>query len=98
MIFYGIGKYSLYQLDSLIITLNRPSAIIGFIVSSFVGISITVSFYYALKKLGTDYLIIKNVLVSIFMWIFFELLLTAFIEGRYFNPRPLNDYYIHIIG
>ena len=98
LLFLGIGKYSLYQLDSFIITLNRPSIFIGFIVSSMSGILVAILLYYGLKKLGQDYIVYKSLLASILTWVILELAFTAIIEGKLISPRPISDYINHFLG
>jgi hypothetical protein len=98
LLFLGFGKYSLYQLDSLLITFNRPSIAIGFIVNFTAGGAIAILFYYAISKLGRDFLVFKAVAVGLLSWGIFELILTATIEGRYIAIRPMSDYYVHLIG
>jgi ABC-type uncharacterized transport system permease subunit len=98
-VFMGLGKYSVYQLSSLVITLNRPSSIIGLIITYIIGASISILFYYATKKLGLDYLIPKGVITGLIAWVLMETIFVWLIEGpRLIDPRPLNDYGIHIIG
>lgn len=98
LLLFGIGKYSLYQLDSLLITFNRPSTIMGLIVNFIVGGFVGVVFYYSLEKIGTDYLIIKSASVGALSWLFFELMFTVTVEGEYIDIRPMSDYYVHILG
>jgi hypothetical protein len=98
LVFLGIGKYSLYQLDSLLITFNRPSIIMGLIVNVIAGGFIAIIFYYAISKLGQDYLVFKSTGVGLLFWLVFELIFTATIEGRFIEIRPISDYYIHIFG
>jgi len=98
-IYYGIGKYSLYHLTSLMVTLNRPRIILGLLMSFLVASTISVFFYYSTKILGTDYLISKSILISLIAWGIIETLFVAIIEGpQLINPRPINDYYLHMIG
>ncbi|MDR3564434.1 MAG: hypothetical protein P4N41_25765 [Negativicutes bacterium] len=97
-VFFGIGKYSVYELDSLLITFNRPSILLGFIVNIIAGGAIAILFYYAIGKLGQDYLVFKGAAVGLVGWGIFELLLTATVEGHFFEIRPMSDYYIHLIG
>lgn len=98
LIYLGIGKYSIYELDSLLITFNRPSIILGFIVNVIAGGTIAIVFYYALSKLGQDYLVIKGAAVGLLGWGVFEFMLTLTVEGRFFEIRPMSDYYIHLVG
>ena len=94
----GIGKYSIYQLISFFITINRPTEIIGMIINFIVGGLLGVVFYYALGILGADYLVIKSFAASLIFWFFSETIFTALIEGRYIEIRPITDYYIHLVG
>jgi ABC-type uncharacterized transport system permease subunit len=94
----GIGKYSLYELISFIVTINRPSEIVGLIMSCIIGGVISVVFYYALEKLGQDYLILKGTFISLVFFALAEVIFTATIEGKYINIRPMEDYYIHIFA
>lgn len=98
LVFLGIGKYSVYQLDSLLITFNRPTTIIGLIFNFVIGGFTGIVFYYALKKIGLDYLVIKSACVGILAWAFTELIFTVTIEGKYIDIRPISDYYVHILG
>lgn len=94
----GLVKYSLYQLDSIVITSNRPVALLGFIVSSIVGGFIAFILYYALPKIGTDYLVIKSTLFSLFAWSALEVVLTLGFEGTKVPLRPIVGYYIQMVG
>jgi hypothetical protein len=94
----GIGEYSVYYLDSLLITLDTPVPGLGFIVNFIFGGALSVLFYYALPKIGHDYLVLKSVAVGLIMWSFFEILFTLSIEGRFVEVRTSSDYYVHLIG
>ncbi|MEN6324671.1 MAG: hypothetical protein ABFD18_00455 [Syntrophomonas sp.] len=94
----GIGKYSIYQLDSLFVTFDRPTVIMGIIVNVILGGLIATLFYYALPKLGQDYLVLKGLVVGVLSWAVTELLFTMNVEGKYIEIRPINDYYVHILG
>ncbi len=95
----GFGKYSVYQLNSLVITINRPTAIIGIVSTFITGGLIGVVFYYSLKKLGTDFVVIKGLAAGLFGWVFTETIFTWLIEGpRLIQPRPMSDYYLEISG
>jgi hypothetical protein len=98
LIYFGIGKNSIYQLASLLITFNRPTIIIGFIIDALVASVVAFLFYFVLERLGSDYLIIKVTFGSLLAWFACELVFTATIEGRFFDIRPIMDYYSHIIG
>lgn len=94
----GIGKYSVFQLFSLIVTLNRPSEVIGLIVDFLVGGLMGVSFYYAIEKIGQDYMVAKATIVSIAFWVLAELIFSISIEGHTIDVRPMADYYVHLSG
>lgn len=99
LVFFGIGKYSVYQLSSLIVTINRPTAFMGGVTASTVAGSIAVVFYYALKKLGWDYLIMKGLFAGLFSWVIMEAIYVWLIEGpKLIQPRPISDYYLEMFG
>jgi uncharacterized membrane protein len=99
MLLFGIGKYSEYQLSSIVVTLDRPTAILGFFISSILGSLSALLFYYALKKLGPDYITIKGIAVGLIAFLFLETIFKWLIEGPKLIPlRPVSDYYIHLFG
>ncbi|MHB8156730.1 MAG: hypothetical protein ACYDEQ_04995 [Desulfocucumaceae bacterium] len=98
LVYTGIGKYSLYQLDSLVVTIYRPTAVVGVIVSTVVGGTGAVLFYYGLKKLGTDYLILKSILISLLYWLTLEFIFALAFEDKVIPIRPVADYYSHMSG
>lgn len=99
LVSYGIGKYSVYQLTSLIVTINRPIAILGGVISSVVGGTIGMLFYLGLQKIGRDYLVIKSVMASLLAWVIMETIYTWLLEGpKLIQPRPISDYYIQMFG
>lgn len=91
----GYAKYSVYELASLMITLNRPNMILGAILSMIVGATIAFILYHALIGwLGWDSIILKTILISLQSWVLLEGLFMWLIEGRNFiPPRPISDYY-----
>lgn len=97
-LFMGIGKYSLYELNSFVVTINRPSEIIGLIVGPVVGGVVAIILYYATIKLGKDYMVLKGIATSLVAWTILELVFTGTIEGKFIPIRPLDDYYIHAFG
>ncbi|MGG1677972.1 hypothetical protein ACIFOT_19755 [Neobacillus sp. NRS-1170] len=96
--YFGIGKYGIYELASLIITFNRPVFTIGLIVDFLVGSVFAILLYYIFEKLGSCHLVIKTTLCSLLAWLVCELLFSAIIEGKYIPIRPINDYYSHIFS
>ena len=98
-VMFGIGKYSAYQLTSLVITLNRPRAILGMVMGALIGGLVAVIFYYSLKKMGPDYIILKSLFIGLLAWVFLEVVYVWLIEGPgLVKPRPIFDYYIHLSG
>lgn len=99
LVVFGIGKYSMYQLISLMVTLDRPNFFLGAVSAFIVSGSIATIFYYSLKKLDWDYLIIKSVVISLMSWLILESIFMWLIEGRELIPhRPINDYYSEMFG
>jgi len=98
LLFFGYGKYSFYQLDSLIITTNRIDVIMGFIISSLVSVLTAVLFHFTLASIKTEHLVIKSILFSLLMWAAMEIVFTAIIEGKTIPVRPISDYYNHLLG
>ncbi len=51
----GYAKYSVYELSSLMVTLNRPDILIGSFLSMILGASIAIFFYYVIiGRFGWD--------------------------------------------
>ncbi|MCG1025747.1 MULTISPECIES: hypothetical protein [unclassified Dehalobacter] len=96
---FGFAKYSVYQLTSFMITLDRPNVLLGALCSIILGGVISLIFYYALKLLDFDYLMIKSIGFSLFNWLMLEVIFMWLIEGRGLIPhRPINDYYSEMFG
>jgi len=93
---FGIGKHSLYELTSYIVTINRPSVSMGLIVSCIIGGFIGSAFYYALGRIGRTRLVAKAIAVSLCSWLLAETLFTAAVEGHFIDIRPISDYYVHL--
>lgn len=94
----GLGKYSVFELHSMVVTINRPSESMGFVVSCIIGAITAVVFYYAIGIIGQDYLVHKAVGAAILFWFAAEMIFTATIEGHFIDIRPISDYAIHFIG
>lgn len=98
LLYFGIGKYSIYELASLTVTFNRPEVFIGLIVDALIGSLVAVLLYFLIEKIGSSNLVIITIIGSLFAWLACEFLFTATIEGRYFDLRPISDYYTNIIS
>lgn len=94
----GVGKYSVYQLSSLVVTLNRPTAILGALTTLIVSCVIAMIFYHILKKLGSEYVVIKGAVTGLFSWLVTEVIYTWLIEGPGHAFRPVSDYYLEAAG
>jgi len=94
----GIAKYSLYQLDSFIITLNRQTYFIGIMISFIVASFSSAIFYYLILKVGAEHLLIKSISFALLIWAVLEAFFMVNIENRLIDPRPISDYYNHMIG
>lgn len=74
------------------ITLSRPNFILGGITAIILSTGVSVVFYYALKKIGQDYLLIKSIGISLYSWLVLEVIFMWLIEGRNLIPlRPISD-------
>ncbi|MEA4848797.1 MAG: hypothetical protein VB106_16320 [Clostridiaceae bacterium] len=94
----GYGKFSLYQLDSLIITANRPEPVLGILVSCIVSGFSAVLFYFLLTALNMEHLITKSIAFTLLIWAVLEVVFIGNIEGTFIAVRPISDYYIHFLG
>ncbi|KGP76887.1 hypothetical protein JT05_02015 [Desulfosporosinus sp. Tol-M] len=97
LLIFGIGKYTIYQLDSLIFTINRPTTILGLIVCLIVGGTSAILLYLAFERLGSDNLVIKSVMFGVLLCIFLQIILKT-VEGIFIDIRPISDYYTHLFG
>lgn len=99
MVAIGIAKYGVYELASLMITLNRPNLILGAVTSMILSGVIALVFYHSLKVFGWDYLLIKSIFFNLLSWLFLEIFFMWLVEGRnLISARPLNDYFTELLG
>ena len=96
----GYAKYSVYELSSLMITLNRPHRLLGSFLSMTLGASIAIILYrIVVWHFGWENLIFKSVFLNLLSWILLEGLFMWLIEGRNLIPfRPISDYYSHLFS
>lgn len=97
-LFLEFGKYSLFQLDGLIITADRIEPIIGLVISCLISALTSILFYLSLKVLNSEHLVLKSIIFSLLVWAFLEIIFTGMIEGKSIPFRPIDDYYIHLLG
>lgn len=98
MLALGIGQYSIYLLDSLVLTLNRPNFFLGLYINFVIGGLVGLIFYYLIKCIGQANLIIKGAFVGMLATTIAEVIFSSVIEGTYIPLRPIGDYYLHIVG
>lgn len=97
--FLGIGDYSVYELNSLIITLNRPNAILGLVSTGIVGGIVSILLYYSLNRIGPDYIILKSIVAGVISWVISETIFTWLLEGpRLMHARSISDYFLQLTG
>lgn len=94
----GFGIYDTFQIDSIIVTITRPSLLHGFIVNLYAGGLTGVLLYIFLEKYGSLCIIFKAVGLSALAWFLVECFATAYFEGKTLPLRPLEDYIVHVIG
>lgn len=95
----GIARYTAYELSSLTITLNRPTAALGVVSSGIIGAVAAFLLYRALRQLGTDYLVLKGIATGLIVWMITEVVFVWLIEGPgLIAVRPVSDYAAHLVG
>lgn len=94
----GFAALDMYSIDSLAVTLNRESVVMGFVVNFIVGGAIAVLLNRALSRFGADNVVNKALAATLAAWFLMRLFYTAFIDGRLVDPRPMAQYYVHLAG
>lgn len=97
-LFLGYSKYTLYQLDSLTVTANRPDLFLGILSSCQIGAFGSAIFYIIITKTNSYNIIIKTIFFSLLMWSVLEYSILGKIEGVLLPLRPVTDYYFQSIG
>lgn len=98
MLSLGIGQYSIYLLDSLILTMNRPNFFLGLYINFVIGGLIGLMFYYLIKSIGEANLIVKGAFMGMLATTIAEVIFSSIIEGTHIPLRPIGDYYLHVVG
>lgn len=98
LIMMGIGRYDVYQLNSLVATIDEPSVIMGMIINFIVGGCVAVLVYILIERTGKELILIKNIAASLLIWFIFESIFTIFFEGLLDVTRPISDHYVHLVG
>ncbi|NLM36503.1 MAG: hypothetical protein GX202_00055 [Firmicutes bacterium] len=94
----GYTRYSVYELSSLMITLNRPNRLLGAILSMNLGAIIALILYFlVIGRFGWENIVFKSVFLNLQSWILLEVLFMWLIEGRNLIPfRSISDYYAQL--
>jgi hypothetical protein len=94
----GLGKYSVYQLNSLIVTFNKPSILIGFILNILVGGIIGASVYLTVKKWGHKHIIMVSLLYTLISWLCLEVTFNAVVDKNVITSLLMAGYYNSLIN
>jgi hypothetical protein len=99
LLYLGLGKYSVYELNSLVITINRPNVILGTVSTFLVGGVIALFLFYFISKSGPEYVILKSIAAGLIGWVISEVIFTWLLEGaRLIEIRPIDDYFLQLFG
>lgn len=94
----GLGKYSVYQENSLIVTFNKPSVVIGFILNILIGSIIGASVYLVTKKWGNKHIILVSLIFTLTAWMFLEIITNAIVDRNIIASRLISGYYNSLIN
>jgi hypothetical protein len=98
LVLSGIGKYDVYQLNSLVTTINEPSIILGMIINFIIGGFVAVLLYLLIEKTRIEIVMTINIAASLLIWFIFESMFTVFFEGLLNVTREISDHYVHLVG
>jgi hypothetical protein len=98
LIYFKIGTYSAYQINSLIVTYNKPSILIGFALNLIMGGIIGAAVYLTLKKWGDRYIIMVSLGYTLVAWMFIEIIANAVVDKNMITTRVLSGYYNQFIS
>lgn len=97
-IYFGIGTYSTYQLNSLIVTCNKISAMVGFFPNLLMGGIIGAAVYLTLKKWGNRHIIIVSLAYTLVAWMFLEITFNSVVDKNIINAREMSGFYNQFIS
>lgn len=89
----GLGSYSVYQENSLVITFNQPSMLIGFAINLLIGSVIGVSVYLITKRWGYRYIIMVSLILTLVTWTILGIAFNATVDENIVTSRQLSDFY-----
>lgn len=94
----GIGEYSVYQLNSLIVTFNKPSILIGFILNLLIGGIIGASVYLTVKKWGHKHIIMVSLLFTLISWLCLEITFNAVVDKNLITSLLMANHFNTLIN
>jgi hypothetical protein len=94
----GVGKYSVYQENSLIVTYNTRSMMIGFILNVLIGSIIGATVYLTTKKWGHRHIIMVSLFFTMIAWLGLEIITNAIVDKNIITSRLMSGYYNSIIN
>ena len=98
LISFGFGKYSVFQSNSLIVTFNKPSILIGFILNLLIGGIIGSTVYLTTKKWGHRHIIIVSLLFTMTAWLALEIITNSIVDENIVASRQMSGFYNSIIN
>ena len=94
----GLGKYSVYQLNSFIVTYNKPSILIGFILNLLIGAIIGASVYLTVKKWGHKHITMVSLIYTLIAWLCLEITFNAVVDKNVITSTLIGGYYNNLIN
>ncbi|GFP75481.1 hypothetical protein [Clostridium fungisolvens] len=89
---FGIGTYSTYQINSLIVTYNKPSILVGLFLNLIMGGIIGAAVYLTLKKWGHDHIIMVSLGYTLVAWMFIEIIANGVVDKDLIATRVIGGY------
>ena len=94
----GLGTYSVYQLNSLIVTFNKPSILIGFVLNLLIGGIIGASVYLTVKKWGHKHITMVSLVYTLTAWLCLEVIFNAVVDKNIITSSLMGGYYNSLIN
>ncbi len=92
-IYFGIGKYSTYQINSLIVTYDKPSAMVGFFLNLLFGGIIGAAVYLTANKWGNRHVMLISLAYTLVAWMVIEIVFNGVVYKSIIEARELSGYY-----
>ncbi|GFZ33174.1 hypothetical protein CSC2_37000 [Clostridium zeae] len=97
-VYLGIGTYSTYQINSLIVTYNKPSVLVGLFLNLIMGGIIGAAVYLTLKKWGHEHIIMVSLVYTLVAWMCIEIIANAVVDKNLIDTRVIGGYFNQIIS